>query len=45
MLRTLIPALDVSAVLAVLRWQFEPTTVDAMPVPVLTTVTVNFMLR
>jgi TonB family protein len=44
-LRTLIPALDVSAVLAVLRWQFEPTTVDAMPVPVLMTVTVNFMLR
>jgi TonB family protein len=37
--------LDIEALKAVSQWQFEPTTVDGSPVPVLLTVTVNFALR
>ena len=39
------PLLDEAAVAAVRQWRYEPTLVDGEPVPVLMTVTVNFMLR
>jgi protein TonB len=37
-----IPMLDAAALETVREWQFEPTIVDGKPVPVKTTVTVNF---
>ena len=40
-----VPQLDEAAVAAVRQWRYEPTLVDGEPVPILLTVTVNFMLR
>jgi TonB family protein len=40
-----IPLLDEAAVTAVRQWEYEPTRLDGRPVPVIMTVTVNFMLR
>ncbi len=40
-----VPLLDEAAAAAVRQWRYEPTLVDGVPVPVLMTVTVNFMLR
>jgi len=39
-----IPMLDAAAVEAVMQWQFEPSQLDGKPVPVIMTVTVQFML-
>lgn len=39
-----IPALDAAAVEAVSQWEFTPTLLNAEPVPVIMTVTVNFTL-
>jgi TonB family protein len=39
------PDLDVSAMRAVTGWKFTPTLVDGKPMPVVMTVTVQFMLR
>ncbi len=39
-----LPALDEAAVEAVNQWQFEPTMVNGVAVPVIMTVTVNFTL-
>ncbi len=38
------PMLDQAAVEAVNQWQFEPTLVNGVPVPVIMTVTVNFTI-
>jgi TonB family protein len=38
------PALDLAALLAVVRWHYSPTLLGGVPVPVLMTVTVNFRL-
>jgi TonB family protein len=40
-----IPMLDQAALDAVKQWQFAPTVLDGMPVPVIMTVTVNFTLQ
>ena len=40
-----IPLLDQAAVNAVRQWEFTPTLVNGVPVPVMMTVTVNFTLR
>jgi len=40
-----IPALDDAAVEAVKQWQFTPTLLNGVPVPVIMTVTVNFTLQ
>lgn len=40
-----IPLLDQAAVEAVKQWQFTPTLLNGVPVPVITTVTVNFTLE
>jgi protein TonB len=40
-----IPLLDQSAIDAVRQWEYEPTLVNGVPVPVLVTVTVNFRLQ
>ncbi len=40
-----IPLLDRAALDAVLQWQFTPTLLNGVPVPVIMTVTVNFALR
>jgi protein TonB len=40
-----IPALDQAAVDAVRQWEFTPTLLNGVPVPVIMTVTVNFTLR
>jgi protein TonB len=39
------PLLDQAALDAVRQWQFTPTTLNGVPVPVIMTVTVNFTLR
>jgi periplasmic protein TonB len=39
------PLLDEAALDAVRQWEFTPTTLNGVPVPVLMTVTVNFTLR
>ena len=40
-----IPLLDQSALDAVRQWQFTPTLLNGVPVPVIMTVTVNFTLQ
>ena len=40
-----IPLLDQAAIDAVKQWQFTPTLLNGVPVPVIMTVTVNFTLR
>ena len=40
-----IPLLDQAALDAVKQWQFTPTTLNGVPVPVIMTVTVNFTLQ
>ena len=40
-----VPLLDDAAIAAVLQWQYTPTLVNGVPVPVIMTVTVNFLLR
>lgn len=40
-----IPLLDGAAIEAVKQWQYEPTLLNGVAVPVITTVTVNFTLR
>ncbi|MDQ3486766.1 MAG: TonB family protein [Acidobacteriota bacterium] len=39
------PLLDEAALVAVRQWEFTPTTLNGVPVPVIMTVTVNFTLR
>ena len=39
------PALDVSALVAIGEWRYEPATLDGTAVPVIMTVTVNFSLQ
>ena len=40
-----VPLLDDAAVLAVQQWEYTPTLLNGVPVPVIMTVTVNFQLR
>ena len=40
-----IPLLDAAALDAVRQWEFSPTLLNGVPVPVIMTVTVNFTLR
>ena len=40
-----IPLLDAAALDAVQQWQFTPTLLNGVPVPVIMTVTVNFTLQ
>jgi protein TonB len=40
-----IPLLDAAALEAVHQWEYQPTTLNGVPVPVLITVTVNFTLH
>src|SRR5207248_1153284 len=40
-----IPLLDAAALEAVRQWQFTPTLLNGVPVPVIMTVTVNFTLQ
>jgi periplasmic protein TonB len=40
-----IPLLDQAAVDAVRQWEFTPTNLNGVPVPVVMTVTVNFSLQ
>jgi TonB family protein len=40
-----IPALDQAALDAVRQWRYEPTLLNGVPVPVITTATVNFALQ
>jgi protein TonB len=40
-----IPLLDAAAMEAVRQWQYTPTLLNGVPVPVIMTVTVNFTLR
>jgi len=40
-----IPLLDQSAIDAVMRWRFTPAKVNEVAVPVIMTLTVNFMLQ
>lgn len=40
-----VPLLDQAAIDAVRQWQFTPTMLNGVPVPVIMTVTVNFTLR
>ena len=37
-----VPLLDDAAIAAVLQWQYTPTLLNGVPVPVIMTVTVNF---
>jgi protein TonB len=39
-----IPLLDQAAIDAVRQWEYTPTTLNGVPVPVIMTVTVNFTL-
>jgi protein TonB len=39
------PMLDQAALEAVNQWQFQPTLLNGMPVPVIMTVTVNFTMQ
>ena len=43
--RRSIPLLDQAALDAVRQWQFTPTLLNGVPVPVIMTVTVNFTLQ
>jgi protein TonB len=40
-----IPLLDQAAIDAVKQWQYTPTTLNGVPVPVVMTVTVTFALQ
>jgi protein TonB len=40
-----VPLLDQAALDAVRQWEYEPTLLNGVPVPVIMTVTVNFTLR
>ena len=40
-----IPLLDEAAVAAVKQWEFTPTLINGVPVPIIMTVTVNFTLQ
>jgi protein TonB len=40
-----IPLLDAAALEAVRQWEYSPTLLNGVPVPVLITVTVNFTLH
>jgi protein TonB len=40
-----VPLLDEAAVAAVQQWEYTPTLLNGVPVPVIMTVTVNFQLR
>jgi protein TonB len=40
-----LPALDQAAIDAVQQWQYEPTMLNGVAVPVIMTVTVNFTLQ
>ena len=40
-----IPLLDAAALTAVRQWEFSPTLLNGIPVPVIMTVTVNFTLQ
>ena len=40
-----IPLLDAAALTAVRQWEFTPTLLNGIPVPVIMTVTVNFTLQ
>jgi protein TonB len=40
-----VPLLDQAALEAVRQWQYTPTLLNGVPVPVIMTVTVNFTLR
>ncbi len=40
-----VPLLDDAAVEAVRQWEYTPTLLNGVPVPVIMTVTVNFQLR
>ncbi len=40
-----VPLLDAAAVEAVRQWEYTPTLLNGVPVPVIMTVTVNFQLR
>ena len=40
-----IPLLDQAALDAVRQWEYTPTTLNGVPVPVIMTVTVNFTLQ
>jgi hypothetical protein len=40
-----VPLLDQAAIDAVMQWQYAPTLLNGVPVPVVLTVTVNFTLR
>ena len=44
MLRS-VPLLDEAAITAVKQWQYTPTLLNGVPVPVIMTVTVNFTLQ
>jgi TonB family protein len=43
--RRSVPLLDAAALHAVRQWEFAPTIVNGRPVPVITTVTVNFSMQ
>jgi protein TonB len=40
-----IPLLDAAALDAVKQWEYSPTLLNGVPVPVIMTVTVNFTLQ
>jgi protein TonB len=40
-----VPLLDQAAIDAVRQWQYSPTLLNGVPVPVIMTVTVNFTLK
>jgi protein TonB len=40
-----VPVLDNAALEAVRQWEFTPTELNGMPVPVIMTVTVNFSMQ
>jgi len=40
-----IPLLDAAALEAVRQWEYSPTLLNGVPIPVLITVTVNFTLH
>ena len=40
-----VPLLDEAAITAVKQWQYTPTLLNGVPVPVIMTVTVNFTLQ
>lgn len=40
-----VPLLDDAAITAVRQWEYTPTLLNGVPVPIIMTVTVNFQLR